>query len=532
VATQESGEANPIVQAVMERGVPVAGTVVLSREFLFAEDPELADRARVQLLDVSGDTLTAGGHITSGLAIAAAVPVNRNGDSLGILYAGVLLNREHKIVDKVKDTVFHNEIYKGRSFGAVSIFFHDVRISSTVILANERRAIGTRLSASVRDKVLERGETWTAPARVLNDWYITAYEPLEDLGGNRVGLLGLGVLEEKYAHMRWKAFSVFVLITAASMAAAMGLGYVVTERITGSVRRLIKAAQQVSDGSLHPEIGPLAKGEIGVLQKAFQKMVAAMGRRRSESEIRLLHSEKQASVGRLAAGVAHEINNPLTGVLTYAHMLLRRRDLGDDVRSDLEVIIKSTERVRKIVKGLLDFSRETRLNVEPTEVNEIVQSAISLMENQALLKGVKMRFEPAENLPLLTLDRSQIQSVLLNIIINALDATDKGGAIKISTCTSLSVQAAHEKGVEIAVSDTGCGIPPENLNKLFEPFFTTKQVGQGTGLGLAVSFGIIQRHGGTIRVQSEQGKGSTFVVWLPIEEIQEMGERHEDSGRG
>jgi two-component system NtrC family sensor kinase len=463
------------------------------------------------------------------MALAVAIPVDMNGEFLGVLYGGVLLTREHKIVDTVRDTVFHNEMYEGRSFGAVSIFFNDLRISSTLLLDNERRAIGTRVSQEVSDLVLGTGERWTARAFVVDDWYLTSYEPIEDIAGNRVGILGLGVLEKKYADMRRRAFSVFALITLASMALAMGIGYVATQRTTGPVLRLIKAARQVSEGSLSPEIGSISRGEIGVLQKTFLEMVAAMGRRRTESEIRLLHSEKQASVGRLAAGVAHEINNPLTGVLTYTHMLLRRKDLPDEVRSDLEVIVKSTERVRKIVKGLLDFSRETRLNLEPTEVNDVVQSTISLMDNQALMKGVNMRFDPGVNLPVLTLDRSQIQSVLMNVIINALDATDKGGTIKVSTCTSLSVQSAQQKGVEIAVSDTGCGIPRENLDKLFEPFFTTKQVGKGTGLGLAVSYGIIQRHGGTIRVQSEQGKGSTFVVWLPVEG---PDEKNENSDRG
>ena len=247
-------------------------------------------------------------------------------------------------------------------------------------------------------------------------------------------------------------------------------------------------------------------------------MVVALGRRTVESEKQLLHSEKQASVGRLAAGVAHEINNPLTGVLTFTHMLLRRKDIDDEMRSDLETIANATERVRKIVKGLLDFSRQTGLDREPTEVNHLVKSAVSLMENQALVKGIKIVFEPGQDIPMLTLDRSQIQGTLLNIILNALDATQPGEEIRISTNLISSVTDTNRKGVEIAITDTGSGIQPDHLDKLFDPFFTTKEVGQGTGLGLAVSLGIVQRHGGTIRVQSEVGKGSTFSIRLPLDE--------------
>jgi two-component system NtrC family sensor kinase len=199
-------------------------------------------------------------------------------------------------------------------------------------------------------------------------------------------------------------------------------------------------------------------------------------------------------------------------------MLLRRKDIGNDIRSDLQTIAESTERVRKIVKGLLDFSRQTKLDQEPTDVNMLIRSVISPMENQALVKGVTIKFDPGENLPPVTLDRNQFQSVLINLIINALDATEPGGNINIYTATGLSASNVGHKGIEITIADTGSGIPPDNLDKLFDPFFSTKEVGQGTGLGLSVSYGIVQRHKGTIRVQSELGKGSTFFIWIPIEE--------------
>jgi two-component system NtrC family sensor kinase len=527
IPTETTQAANPIASLALGRRVAISGTVVLSNQFLSAEDPELADRARILLLPTPRAAPRAEKEETSGMALAAAIPVFEGGDILGVIYGGVLLNRSTAIVDTVRDTVFQHEVYKGRSIGTATIFFKDLRISTNVITSEGRRAIGTRVSKEVKEHVLTKGKKWTGRAFVVSDWYITAYEPIEDISGEGVGMLYVGVLEQKYLDMRRKALTVLVLIILAGMALAIGLGYLLADKIMRPVHRLIKASQEVTEGSLTPDIGPVSKSEIGVLQSTFREMVAAMGRRREAAQNRLLQSERQASIGRLAAGVAHEINNPLTGVLTYTHMLLRRKDIADDIRSDLEMIAQSTERVRAIVKGLLDFSRQTRLDREPTDVNRLVRSTISLMENQALLKGLSVKFKPGENLPMLTLDRSQFQSVLLNVIINALDATEPGGDITVSTGISLSASDPGKKGVEIAIADTGCGIPPEHLDKLFDPFFSTKEVGQGTGLGLAVSYGIVQRHGGTIRVQSQVGRGSTFTIWLPVEE---QAEGYEDTG--
>jgi two-component system, NtrC family, sensor kinase len=515
---------NPIAEFVFDRKVPVSGTVILSREFLSAESPELADRARIGLLPTPRAAPRAEEEETSGMAIAVAIPVFEEGDVIGVIYGGLLLNRNQTIVDTVRDTVFQQEIYKGRNIGTATIFFNDLRISTNVMTPDGKRAIGTRVSKEVKERVLNKGERWTDRAFVVNDWYITAYEPIEDIFGERVGMLYVGVLEAKYADMRRKALFILISIIVAGMALAVGLGYLLANKIMNPVHQLIKASQEVSEGSLTPEIGPLSKDEeMRVLQNTFKDMVASMVRRRAEAENRLIQSEKQASVGRLAAGVAHEINNPLTGVLTYTHMLLRRKDIEDDIRSDLQTIAESTERVRKIVKGLLDFSRQIELDQEPTDVNRFIRSVISAMDNQALVKGVNITFNPGENLPMLTLDRSQFQSVLINLIINAFDAMEQGGTIIISTGISVSASDTDQKGVEITVADTGCGIQHEDLDKLFDPFFTTKEVGKGTGLGLSVSYGIVQRHGGTIRVQSAIDHGSTFTIWIPVDEQRNSG---------
>jgi len=518
---------NPIAELVFDRKVPVSGTVILSKEFLSAESPELADRALIRLLPTPRAAPREEEEETSGMALAVAVPVFEEGDLIGVIYGGLLLNRNQTIVDTVRDTVFQHEIYKGRNIGTATIFFNDLRISTNVLTPDGKRAIGTRVSKEVKEHVLTKGKRWTDRAFVVSDWYITAYEPIEDIFGERVGMLYVGVLEAKYADMRRKALLILISITVAGMALAIGLGYLLANKIMNPVNQLIKASQQVTKGSLTPEIGPISKDEIGVLQSTFRDMIESLKERdrhrRAEAENRLIQSEKQASVGRLAAGVAHEINNPLTGILTFTRILQRSNDIGDKSQSHLQKIAESTVRVRKIVKGLLDFSRQTELDQEPTDVNRLIRTVISAMDNQALVKGVTITFNPGENLPMLTLDRSQFQSVLINLIINAFDAMEQGGTIIISTGISLSASDTDQKGVEITIADTGCGIQHEDLDKLFDPFFTTKEVGKGTGLGLSVSYGIVQRHGGTIRVQSEIDRGSTFTIWVPVDEQRNSG---------
>jgi two-component system NtrC family sensor kinase len=512
---------NPLTEYAIETGSPVSGAVILTDDFLLNENPDLAARAKIPTVLPYDSNDNIQPVVSNGIVLAAAVPVFDKGDLIGVLYGGILLNRGHSVVDSVADIVFRGEMYNGHLFGVVSIFFNDIRISTNVFNPDGTRAIGTKVSNNVKNHVLRRGDIWTDRASVLGNRYITAYGPINDILGKRVGMLGLGVLEQKYTDIKRRALLFFIFITIGGMIIAICIGYLLAHKITIPVRRLIKASRQVSQGSLTPDIGPTSKGEIGVLQNTFMEMVRAMGRRRAESQNRLIDSEKQASVGRLAAGIAHEINNPLTGVLSYTYMLLKRKDLDDEAKSDLKIIAKATERVRDIVKGLLDFSRQTALVREMSDINRIVNSAILLLENEALIKGVTLEHKPGNGLPSLTLDRNQIQSALLNIMINALDATEPGGVITVTTQNS-SIQGS--KGIDILIKDTGSGIPQDNLDKLFDPFYTTKEPGKGTGLGLAVSLGIVQRHGGTITATSELGKGTQFRVWLPLDEGNETNE--------
>ncbi len=519
---------NPAVAEAVRRKTPVAGTVVLHESTLRASYADLAEQARIEVIPTPRAAPREQTVETRGMTITCAEPVFDGATFLGVLYGGILLNRSEEIVDTVRATVFRGETFRDRVIGTVTIFLEDLRISTNVMTPEGHRAIGTRVSEEVKVAVLDRGERWTDRAFVVNDWYISAYEPIQDIFGTRVGILYVGVLEERYVDIRRYTLGIFLLIAVGGIVVAILAGYLLSHNLLRHIQELVTMSRKVSQGDFSPRIERISRSEIGVLQKTFMEMLSSLAerenRQREESETKLLQSEKQASLGRLAAGVAHEINNPLTGTLTFTHMLLKRNDIDDDVRADLQVIAQSTERVRDIVKGLLDFSRQTKIEPELTDVNDLVKNTIALVENQALVKGVLMCFDPGENVPRRTLDRNQMQGVILNIIMNAIDATEPGGHITVGTALTVSTaQAGHDaaprRGVEIVIGDTGIGIPAENLKRLFDPFFTTKEVGKGTGLGLSVSLGIVEKHGGTIRVRSTVGRGTTFVVWLPAEEL-------------
>ncbi len=358
----------------------------------------------------------------------------------------------------------------------------------------------------------------------IGDETVTAFKPLTDIFGNPSARLVSSVDRAWFDGITARTVRMLLIISVGSMLIAAAIGSLIAHAIYRPVYDLIEASREVSRGNLNPEIEPISKDELGVLQRTFLEMTRSLRRRDEQihraSETKLLQSEKQASIGRLAAGVAHEINNPLTGVLTFTHLLLKRKDLDEEMREDLTTIAISTERVREIVKGLLDFSRQTEMRPQLVDINELIKHTITLVGNQALVKGVMLCFHPQENLPKRTVDKNQMESVLINILINAIDSTPKGGHIVVTTSTGLpgEIKPYPKKGIEISIADTGSGIPPEHLNKLFDPFFTTKEVGKGTGLGLAVSYGIIEKHGGTIRVKSKVGEGSTFIIWLPLED--------------
>ena len=427
-------------------------------------------------------------------------------------------------------------------------------------------------------------------------------------------------------------FRLIVLAVMAILALSLFIAYFVRKWIGKPVSELVKATNEVSSGNLNYTIEDPGKDELGTLAKSFNKMTKNL----AEAKLQLFQSDKMASLGRLAAGVAHEINNPLTGVLTYSSFLLKRTKHDPELQESLGVIVRETIRSREIVKSLLDFSRQSAPKKHKADMNKIIKRAVEVVASQLLLKRIELDALFDTSLPEVTVDANQIQQVIINLLVNAVDAIgDNGGKVSIHpslislsphglaqikaavcprghdlmdselriyglptvkvkvvsngnvgiinldpvygkhrhqygieiengkdlqvSCPQCNIslieenvncpkcgssvcrfqvlshgmfegctnplctwqrwqamdEAGHRHYLELKIADTGQGIPKEDLSRIFEPFYTTK--GQhGNGLGLAVTWGIIDNHGGTINVESELGKGTTFIVHLPL----------------
>ena len=505
---------NPLIAQVLRHKQGVQGTVVFTAQELERESARLAKQAYLDVLPTPAAHPTQDTFRADGLMLAAAEPMfDADGRLLAILFAAELLNNDFTLVDQIKQEVFADQQYEGRDIGTVTIFLGDLRISTNVIQEDGRRAVGTRLSAPVADQVLGKGKTWIGEAFVVNDWYITAYEPIRDPTGRVVGVLYVGLLRAPFLRERHRITWTFVGFIAAATVASLSLIHTGTLLVLRPIRRILAMARRVIDGDLTARVGIRPPGEMGLLCQALDQMAEAILEREEQLKAamsrQISRSEQLASVGRLAAGVAHEINNPLTGILTFAHMLREKPNMDEQDRQDLDLIIRETTRAAEIVRGLLDFARERPAAKQPLQINDVLRRTLRLLSNQRAFSNIVIVEDLQDNLPLIDGDPNQLQQVFLNLALNACEAMPHGGTLLVST-------SANQDKVLAKITDTGCGIPPEHLDRIFEPFFTTKPVGKGTGLGLSVSYGIVQQHGGHIEVESKVGFGSTFTVVLPV----------------
>ena len=313
-------------------------------------------------------------------------------------------------------------------------------------------------------------------------------------------------------------------VSAISVLATLAFLCLGTRRLTSALRHLAETAERVAHGDpkQHTEVVP--GDEVERLTSAFDEMLARLQARaqRLEEEdhkhveelmqlqSRMAHSEKLASMGRLAAGVAHELNTPLGGVLSLAMLALEECEAHQPLHKDLEVIVTQALRCREIVKGLLAFAHQSESRAAKTDVNGLIENTLALLGRQSTFQNVRVTRKLQEDLPSVFIDPSQLQSAIMNVVMNAVDAMKGSGTLGIET-------AVDEVGsqVVIRISDTGRGIPDKIKPLIFEPFFTTKEPGEGTGLGLAIVYGVIKGARGSISVDSSPN-GTTFTMRLPI----------------
>ncbi|NNG47184.1 MAG: HAMP domain-containing protein [Deltaproteobacteria bacterium] len=294
------------------------------------------------------------------------------------------------------------------------------------------------------------------------------------------------------------------------------LSFIWADRITHPVELLSKASRVVAQGKFDVHVQPTSRDEIGELAESFNQMTHELKSREdalSEAQNKLIQSEKMAAFGQLGAGIAHEVKNPLAGILGYAQISLRKMDQENPLHKNLLVIEKETKRCKTIIDNLLRFARQEKVALDPVDPNTVVEDAVAIVEHQLNMNKVKLEKDLALDLPRIKGNSNQLQQVLMNLFINGQQSMEgKPGSVKVSTRLLASGQ------IELRVSDTGPGMDEEIRAKIFEPFFTTKPSGKGTGLGLSVSYGIIKDHQGEISVESELGKGTTFFITIPVHE--------------
>jgi two-component system NtrC family sensor kinase len=489
----------PIVHSVLTQGRPQAGAEVVPAELLSWIG--LDKQAYIALIDTprAAPQPFDPREGTAGLTLVSVAPVvSDEGQIAGSVLVGHLFNNDFTLVDRIKEVA---------GVDTVTIFFGDLRVSTNVSMDESgSRAIGTRVSQEVYDQVLEGDQEFTGKAFVVNQNYITRYRPLTNYAGQVVGMLYVGAEQATFQRLLLSFHQRVYLTAAATILLAVVIAGPVAWSISRPLRDLAAATRKVAQGDWSVRVPISGYNEMRTLASSFNTMVETL----RETQEQLIQKEKLASVGQLAAGVAHEINNPLGSVLLYADIL--RKETPDDnaqQRSDLEMIINEATRCKVIVNDLLNFSRQNEVMAQQTDLNAILKELVDEAGKQEMYHQVQLVQDLQSDLPPIQADALQLRQLFLNLMNNAAEAMPEGGRLTVRTRRGPS-----QGFITAEVEDTGIGIPESNMKKLFTPFFTTKPIGKGTGLGLAIIYGIVKMHRGQINVRSEPGKGTTFTVVL------------------
>lgn len=520
-------------------GRAAAATDAWSAAQLAAVSAELARRAQVALRPTANAVPTDKTLETRGMVVHAAAPVfDQAGTLVAILHGGTLLNNNLGFIDTINALVYQPESLPRGSQGTATLFLDDTRIATNVRLFHGERALGTRVSRQVRDKVLLRGEKWLDLAFVVNDWYMSAYEPIADSRGQRIGMLYVGYLAKPISQAKDLALGVLVgLFLLLGVAGAL-FSLLWARRVFAPMARMVGTMRALKAGNTGARVGPVgSEDELGQLAGQFDQLLSDLQQRNAQlkdwadsldrkvaertreleesnavlraARQQLITSEKLAVAGQLTAGVAHEVNNPIAVI--QGNLDVAREILGpaaEPVRHELRLIDEQVRRIQQLTNRLLQFVRPEAYagNMERLDVGEVAAGCVDLVRH--MLKGASIRVElDCLATRQVRISRSELQQVVVNLLTNAIHAMPEGGTLTLGT------RDWEGQGVTLHVSDTGHGIREEDLPNLFNPFFTTKKQ-MGTGLGLSISYALVERYGGRITVESAVGQGAEFIVWL------------------
>jgi two-component system, NtrC family, sensor kinase len=497
--------------------------------------PALASRVPVPLVATRNAAPTERTQEDRAMVVLSRVPVRDDaGRALGTVAGGVLLNRNLAFIDHINEIVYPAGSLPFGSRGTATLFLDDVRISTNVrLFANSdnsdgSRAIGTRVSRSVRELVLGTGVTWLGRAFVVNDWYVSAYQPVLDGAGARVGMLYVGYLERPFTWVKYGMLGAIGALLLVVMAAAAALSLRLARSVFRPLERMADTMRRVEAGDIDArsalpapegsadEIGQLAAhldhllDTIAAHTRELDAKVAERTRELADAQQQLVRSEKLAAIGQLTASIAHEVNNPIAVI--QGNLDLLRELLGAEaerVRPEFRLLDEQVERMRLIVTQLLQFARPTEYAgyAEPVDSARVVEDCLVLVGHLLAKTHIVLERDlRATRLPVL--NRQELQQVLVNLLVNAIHAMPEGGRLRLA---SRDVEA---DAIEIEVSDTGLGLGPELLRELFKPFVTRKK--DGTGLGLWISRSLVERYGGElIAADRDDGvKGARFTLRL------------------
>ncbi|HSB72922.1 MAG TPA: cache domain-containing protein [Candidatus Methylomirabilis sp.] len=512
--TGDTLAADSMIKQVLTTGQSVSGDVILELERLDLEGVGLLERC----MAVAGES--------RGMLSGTAVPVRQGKEVIGIIQAGSLLNGAVEKVDRIRDAVFADERYRGKPVGTATIFMADIRISTNVMDSSGRRAVGTRASPEVTDRVLRQGQSWTGKAYVVDTWYLSQYDPIRDPEGKVIGMLYVGELEQKYLDLRTRAVAQHLAIIVAGLFLALLVIYGMVRGILRPVQKLAEATQRLSSGDLNHRVEVEGRDEVGALSASFNRMAETLAGQRQEIEIRQRELEDLSSELKsintnyleMLGFVAHELKNPLASAMMSLYTV-KDGYLGavnPAQQKSLDSVAQSLDYFHDMVKNYLDLSRLEKGELEVVKQEVPLHAHVVRPVLEGLERGMReRRMVLQDRIPddvFLKTDGNLLRIVYDNLLSNALKYGREGGSIV------LDLSENHTQ-VVLSVRNDGAGIPPEQMSRLFEKFSrldTPECVTQkGSGLGLYICKEIVRRLGGEIWADSKAGEWVRFSFSVP-----------------